>query len=293
MIQKSALVGLNAEQAEQAFEQARTLAGAVVEMIEQDDGRFTVTVVWDDEGTELSAEMLDAFERQEEGGEGEEGSEEAAEGRARSARGAMLGKLSERFESNGKPGAIGWDSTGGFSYGSYQIAALTGTLKQFMTFLSARFPSVAMPLVAAGGADAGKAGTAAFKQAWRDLAAQDPEFAVAQHDFIQATHYDPFAQRLRDQLGLDLAARSAALRDVAWSVAVQHGPGNKVFFNALNGKPVATMSDDAVIAAVYEERSNLMRYFPRSTPRVREALAGRFEAEERLALAMLGSPTLA
>ena len=45
--------------------------------------------------------------------------------------------------------------------------------------------------------------------------------------------------------------------------------------------------DDDLIAAIYEERSNLMRYFPRSTPRVKEALAGRFEEEEKLALAML------
>ncbi len=292
MIQKAARTNLTLALAEMAFDQARTLRGAVVEVLEQDDGLFTVTVVWDDAGITLSEEELDAFERQAE----EEAQTEEGEGLSRGARaGAELGSLSERFESNGKPGAIGWDSTGGFSYGSYQIAAKTGTLKHFMEFLTRDFADIALPLVAAGGAAAGLAGSEAFKQAWRQLAKDESRFEEAQHGFIQATHYDPFAQRLLAQLGLDLAARSAALRDVAWSVAVQHGPGNKVFFNALNGKPVAAMNDDAVIAAVYAERSNLMRYFPRSTPRVREALAGRFEHEKRLALAMLTSagPVLA
>lgn len=282
MIKKAARVGLTLEMAELAFAQAQTLPGAVVEMFEQSDGLYTVTVVWDDGGAVLEAADVDAFER----------TPQAPAGRARALRGGAadddeLGALSKRFESNGKPGAIGFDTTGGFSYGAYQIASKTGTLARFIDFLGTAFAGLQAALQAAGGAAAGLAGTAGFKAAWRHLAATDPSFATAQHAFIQTTHYDPFAARLLATLGLDLAARSRALRNVAWSIAVQHGPANKVFANALAGKDVAAMADDAIIAAVYAERGNLMRYFPRSTPRVKEALAGRFDEEERLALAML------
>jgi hypothetical protein len=281
MLKKSALTNLTLEQAEQAFRQASSHPHTVAEMIEQDDGHYTVTVVWDDGGEPIANEELDAFERQ------PPAEEQVLFQRSGAGGQPALGALSKRFESNGKPGAIGFDTTGGFSYGAYQIAAKTGTLQRFLEFLGRRFAGMAATLQLAGGASAGLAGSDAFKSAWRTLANADPEFLVAQHGFIQATHYDPFLVQLKAGLGLDVAARSSALQDVAWSVAVQHGPGNKVFRNALAGQPLVTLGDDVVIKAIYAERSLLMRYFPRSTPQVRTSLAARFAEEERLALAML------
>jgi hypothetical protein len=38
----------------------------------------------------------------------------------------MLGNLSKRYESDSKPGAIGFDAVGGWSYGLYQIATRFG-----------------------------------------------------------------------------------------------------------------------------------------------------------------------
>ena len=286
MLQKSAMTNLTRAAADLAFAEAQTLPGAVVEMIEQDNGRFTVTVVWDDSGAVVHNDELDAFERM-------PLAQAAAMGAlAGATRGAaappVLGALSMRFESSGKPGAIGFDTTGGFSYGAYQIAAKTGTLKRFLDFLDQKFKAFGDALQAAGGAAAGLAGSEAFKGAWRDLALREPRFADAQHDFIGATHYEPFLLKLRQDLSLDVATRSRALKDVAWSVAVQHGPANKVFSNALAGRQADAMGDGEIIQAVYTERSNLMRYFPSSTPRVRESLAARFAQEQQLALNMLG-----
>lgn len=278
MIKTSALTDLTLREADRAFAQARTMPGAVVEVDEPRPGRFTVTLVWDDAGAVLQRGELDAFDRS-----------PATRGGPRKA--PSLGALSERFESNGKPGAIGFDSTGGYSYGSYQIASRTGTLTRFLAFLGADFPAIAAALQAAGGAAGGQAGSEAFQAAWRDLARTDPAFAEAQHAFIGATHYEPFLVKLKGQLGLDVAGCSPAVQDVAWSVAVQHGPGNRVFANALAGRDAATLGDDEIIDAVYAERSRLMRYFPRSSERVRAALASRFAAEHRLALAMLGGDT--
>lgn len=281
MIRKATLQDLPLADAELAFEQARGLPGGVVEMTEAQPGCFTVTAVWDDAGTALDKAQLDAFERL-------PAPPSRPTTRGGSSAATSLGALSERFESNGKPGAIGFDSTGGYSYGAYQIATRTGTLERFLAFLERAFPALAAELEAAGGVIAAVAGSESFKTAWRSLAQREPAFAAAQHGFIRATHHEPFLAALRSRLALDVAGRSLALQNVAWSVAVQHGPNNTVFANALAGRDSPTMSDGDIIRAVYAERSRLMRYFPRSSERVREALAGRFAEEMTLALAMLG-----
>jgi len=197
-----------------------------------------------------------------------------------------LGTLSMKYESNGNPGAIGQDKTGGYSYGQYQIASRTGTMKAFLDFLADAGPDIAAMLEEAGGLKGAIEGSESFQAAWRALAKKE-EFARVQHAFIQATHYEPFAASLK-QIGLDLRTRSKTLKDVAWSVAVQHGPGNSVFRNALKGKDPAAMNDVDIIEAVYAERSKVDVYFAKSTPGVKAAVAGRFNRERRDALGMLG-----
>jgi Glycosyl hydrolase family 46 len=276
MIKKAARTGLTLAAAQRAFNEATRLPGAVAEMAEQGDGRWTVTVVWDDTGAPVEALMLSVFEK----------SASALTRSTPSLADAPLGALSERFESNGKPGAIGHDSTGGFSYGQYQIASATGTLAAFLAFLGRSTPALLAPLAAAGGASAALLGAAAFQQAWRSLAA-DTGFARAQHDFIQATHYDPLVARLNHDPGLDAGRFSRALNDVIWSVAVQHGPGNTVIQNALIGTVPNTLPEAVIINRIYAERSKVDRYFARSSAQVRAAVRARFAQERALALQML------
>lgn len=202
--------------------------------------------------------------------------------------GFELGQLSQQFESNGKPGAIGFDTKGGFSYGAYQIAARPGTLDKFLRFLDDQFADFSQVLQAAGGSAAGRDGDAAFKEAWQRLAL-DPLFFQAQHQFIEATHYTPFVQHLLAELQLNVAAGSRVLRDVAWSVAVQHGSANRVFANALAGRTASAMPDRDIIVAVYAERSNVTKYFPSSTAKVDTALRSRFQSELAMALDRLAA----
>lgn len=200
---------------------------------------------------------------------------------------APLGELSEKFESKGDPGAIGNDSTGGPSYGQYQIATKTGTMASFLKFLARTNASFANKLEAAGGNAGATSKSAAFVAAWKELA-RDPAFREAQHGFIKATHYDPFIQREREKLKVDINTRSLALQNVAWSTVVQHGPANKVFENALNARrPVGALSDQEIINAVYNERSNVDRYFSKSTLPVKESVKKRFVSERANALQML------
>ena len=148
----------------------------------------------------------------------------------------------------------------------------------------------------AGGCTAARKKLVSFQDAWRTLA-DDPEFPKIEHAFIRATHYDPFLRRLRGDdgddgnIGLNLTDRSFALQNVAWSTAVQHGPANSVFENALSGQQiddaVPTPSDEDIIRAVYAERSKVSLYFPSSPPNIQQSVKDRFVDELQDALVLL------
>lgn len=195
--------------------------------------------------------------------------------------GGNLGSLSERYESGGDPGAIGWDSTGGSSYGTYQIATKTGTMNSFLSFLNKRYPNYRKALLATPG-------TSSFNTAWKRLA-KDPGFAAAQHNFIKASHYDPAAVKIKKNLGININSYPKAVQDVLWSTAVQHGSTGayKVFRNA-GIKP--GMDPATIINRVYSERGagNGTKWFGGSTAKVRRSVVNRFANERKRALSMLG-----
>ena len=194
----------------------------------------------------------------------------------------MIGALSKRYESNGKPGAIGFDAVGGWSYGLYQIASRTGAMSLFLVWLannkSYRFAYDR--LQRAGGDVAARDGRDTFKAAWGVLA-DDAEFSQAQHEYIKHSHYDVQAARIR-AAGIDPDARSAALRDVIWSTAVQHGAKTNVITGVIAEH--GAVSDAALITLIYAERRTR---FGSSTDAVRKAVMRRFDMEQAEALRML------
>lgn len=200
-----------------------------------------------------------------------------------------LGALSSRFESNGDPGAIGYDTTGGWSYGSYQLATIPGTFGAFMNFLKANCPDLEQRLDDAGGADGATKGTQDFRSAWVSLARdQEASFAQAQHDFIKTTHYDRQVAKLKANFGIDVDQHSRALQNVVWSMAVQHGNATQIIFrNALANVNATAVGDATLISLVYAERSKVDKYFASSTNEVQAALKNRFQREKQDALTML------
>jgi hypothetical protein len=195
-----------------------------------------------------------------------------------------IGELSANFEAKG-PDDIGFDSTGGHSYGSWQISTKTGTMAAFLDFAQQQAPDFAQALETAGGVDAAMNGDPIFKSKWKELA-QDPELFNLQYEFIKSTHYDVQVGVLAS-IGLDVEARSFALRNVVWSVAVQHGPNTPLIKTALAGKQPDSMSDREIIDAIYTERSNVDEHFENSTFEVKSAVGKRFVAEHANAVAML------
>ena len=276
-MRKEARTGLSPDMARMLFKTQSKLPNVKVWMFEQSDGMWTVAWVVGDTGEDLSTLVAPSFTDDVDEPEPADGAVADTE---------TLGRLSARYESNGRADAIGFDSKGGFSYGAYQIATRTGTMAAFLGHLKTRFALLHAPLLAAGGDAAAQAGSEAFKKAWVGLAS-DASFGQAQHDFIRETHYQPFVRKLKADLGLDADARSAALRDVLWSVAVQHGAANTVVQTALAGRPASSLDDQALIQAIYAERGKVEVYFASSTPQVRAAVAQRFVDERAQALTML------
>lgn len=199
-----------------------------------------------------------------------------------------LGKLSEKYESGGRgPGTVstGKGDPGGVSYGTYQLASAIGRADQFV---KRYYPDEFKGL---------KGGTPEFTKVWKELAAKDPKALHAnEHAFIKETHYDPQVRKIEKELDLDVTKRSAVLRDVVWSVAVHHGPNTDVVTLAakplLEKKPVAEVTDEELIRAIYAERGRktpdgkLFR-FKGVADELIPALTRRFENELRDALGML------
>jgi hypothetical protein len=208
-----------------------------------------------------------------------------------------LGSLSARYESRGNPAIIGWDSTGGWSYGTYQLAANTGAMNEFHSWLSRNYPNLESQLQRAGGSAAARAGTEAYKAAWAQVMGTVGG-AEAQHQYAVTAYFIPGANSIKNRTGLDATLRSVTVQNVVWSTAIQHGQGGarNIFQRALaainyppNQITTTAPTDAALIRAVYAERraDNGMKYFGSSTASVRLGVVNRFHNEEADALRSL------
>ncbi|WP_427822345.1 hypothetical protein [Desulfovibrio sp. SGI.169] len=192
--------------------------------------------------------------------------------------GGRVGDGVARYES-GKEGiaAIGYDENGGTSYGKYQLSSKQGSLGEFLSLLESKggeHAEIARRLRAAGPANTGgKEG--AFPAQWKKEASANPALLEeAQREYVEKTHYQPALDALPESLAARVSG-SAALQEMVWSTAVQHGGGGagKLLRRAWR----EGMSDDDFVRAVYAERGTR---FSSSSPEVRAAVQARFKREE-------------
>ncbi len=167
-----------------------------------------------------------------------------------------LGSLSEVYESGNRgPGTVssGSGDPGGVSYGVYQLSSNAGTLAVFMK-------AECKPWLAEFGVC--KPGAADFTVIWKAIAAREADaFRAAQHGFIERTHYRPAVAAVLARKGLDLDARSDAVRDAVWSVAVQHAGAAKILFTAIDATDPKIARDKpgydkALLEAIYKARTD-------------------------------------
>lgn len=175
---------------------------------------------------------------------------------------ASLGQLSQKYESSGNPGAIGYDSTGGWSYGIYQLAHNNAQRFIDQSPYAKEFSGISF-------------NSEAFRNKWKEVAQKDPQgFAQAQEQYIAKTHFEPLAVKAA-QAGLDLAEHSPVLSEVIFSTGVQHGANTDVINRAL-AKVGKSASEEELIKAIYNERWNGGRRFANSTPEIKKAVYNRF-----------------
>jgi murein DD-endopeptidase MepM/ murein hydrolase activator NlpD len=214
----------------------------------------------------------------------------AAPGGLSTAMANELGNLSAKYETGGRGAGVvstGKGDPGGVSYGSYQMATKTGTVKRFVTQPDFRWRQDFQGLVP---------GTAPFSAKWKQLAVTEPiAFQEAQHEFIKRSHYDPLVAKTLSEEKLDVNQRCRALQDVVWSTSVQHGGNCVIVRNALKAIQRDFDSsgfDEMLIRAIYAERGRKradgnLAWFSRSSPGVQAGVAKRFKNELADALAML------
>lgn len=206
-----------------------------------------------------------------------------------------LGQLAAKFES-GEEGiaAIGFDRKGGTSYGKYQIASRTGTMRAFIDYLHAKAPDIAKRLDAAGPANTGGR-SGRMPTEWRRIAEQQPaRFEELQSDFIRASHFEPAKQAIAASTGVAFESMPTALQEVLFSTAVQHGPAGatRIVSQALqrtgtdklqHGKS-SKKAEEQLITHIYNLRAG---QFVSSTSGVQSAVRNRLKQEMREALQML------
>lgn len=205
-----------------------------------------------------------------------------------------IGQLSARFESGNEGiSAIGYDRTGGTSYGKYQIASKPGSMDQFIKFLERENPNIAARLKSAGPADTGSR-DGKMPQVWRSIAQEQPElFEDLQKRFISESHYQPALKGIK-AAGYEVESLSPAMHEVLWSTAVQHGPSGavRIFTQSANmvgiseGQSIGDQEEQQLIKSIYELRGTL---FGSSTAEIQASALRRMQDEKNLALAMLQS----
>jgi hypothetical protein len=181
-----------------------------------------------------------------------------------------LGKLSRNYEvgPKGTVGTIskGTGDPGGKSYGLWQLASKTGTLKAFVNQSKYKYKLATVPLA-----------SAEFDRAWKQIAIDYPDdFEQDQYNFIKKTHFDP-VYSLWLSRGMN---DHHAIQEVLWSMGVQHGKAKTIVERAItNIKVHVTQSVELHILELYNARRKYVRSFLKG--KLLTALLNRYDQEER------------
>lgn len=195
------------------------------------------------------------------------------------------GVISERYESNGNPGAIssGTGDAGGKSYGAWQLSSAQGSLNSFLQWLKGQQSGFYNTLNSAYIADSNTYGTN-FDKAWQQIAgAHYDEFYSLQHEYIKLSYYDSLINKLvkstlSNLAGFDKLLTSFSVRNVLWSTAVQHGVSGA--YTLINRLTIDVNDKLKFINDVYAERSKVDIYFPKCSPDVQQGVINRFIKEK-------------
>ena len=195
-----------------------------------------------------------------------------------------FGSIAEKYETGGKGSStVGWDSTGGTSYGKYQIASKVGSMDAYIKHLAQTNPEAAAQLQAAGPSDTGST-SGKFVDTWKQLS-QSGALGDTEASFMKKQSYDPAMAGIKNKGLQDMIGGDKGLQEMLFSTSTQHGAGgasgimNKVYKEG--------MTKEDLVKATYAERGTR---FGSSTPEVQKSVQSRFGREQADVLAMMGMP---
>jgi hypothetical protein len=218
-------------------------------------------------------------------------------------------RLSSKYESNGDPGAIGYDAGGGWSYGAHQIASAVGSMEGYLDFIQSSYLDIYTVLMKAGGNSGAVAGLYSFKTAWVNLAkTQHDRFLNSQRDFLITKTYK-VALNILTNAGIDLSKRGCAVQNALYSFAVMAGPGSATTngrgacglvydaIQALGGVVLLVgYTDRSIIEQMYTcklKRIDTRNEYAHASDSIRKSVRNRIVHERLNALAMLPPPAAA
>ena len=202
----------------------------------------------------------------------------------------QLGALSSKYESLKNPAAIGYDNGGGYSYGVFQIETKHGTMKDFLSYLekNEKYQDFAQKLQSSGGYAGALNKANNFVSAWKELA-KNQDFIQSQYQFIFDMKFKPLLRNVAQIEGFDIEKRHPVIKDVLFSIAVQHGQRGAfdLIKNAL-GSSAKNLDDEALINKLYDERSKVDKYLATQPSSIRKnAKNNRYPNERKDALKAL------
>lgn len=188
-----------------------------------------------------------------------------------------IGALSAKYESRGGNDTIGYDTSGGTSYGKYQIASKVGAMDEFVRFLNGHgYAHLGAILSAAKPYNTGSK-YGACPDAWR---AHADELAQPSEEFIVNNYFTNGLGASRHASLQEFIEESPTLRDVYLSASVNHGAGGAN--SIINGFYYEGISKREFITKMYAGRKTYT-----SGSSYRDALWNRYDEECQIALAML------
>ena len=198
--------------------------------------------------------------------------------------GPGFGAIAEKYETGGRgSGTVGYDTTGGTSYGKYQIASKVGSMDAYIKHLGETNPEAAAQLKAAGPSDTGST-SGKFVDTWKQLS-QSGALGDTEASFMKKQAYDPAMAGIKNKGLQDMIGGDKGLQEMLFSTATQHGAGgasgimNKVYKEG--------MSKEDLVNSVYAERGTK---FGSSTPEVQKSVQNRFGREKNDILGLMGLP---
>jgi len=190
------------------------------------------------------------------------------------------GDLAAMFESNSDASTVssGRNDRGGPSSGPWQITRRN--IPHFLAGYGQRWAPELQGL---------RPGTPQFEAAWQRITQREPQaFVNAQYKYLYNSNYAPTVNHLAGaRTRLDVSAMPGTVREIIWSIAMQHGPSPQFLDQAILAADRQYQRGDpryveGLIRSIYDARIQEMRHLAASTSNRGWATTYRNAATRRL-----------